>query len=124
MSLSPALYPKRHVIPPRVYVVSDSFGSSDDDPFASRDEDRYLLSQSGESLDEAADFGEMKKIYQRMLDMQELEADEGMADWSLQEAQKKQAERQMAKDGVNNHALEVKRTSNKCIDYSNALQPR
>ena len=123
MSLSPALQPK-HVAMPRVYIITDSYGSSDDDPFASRDEDRYLLSQSGESLDEVADFGEMKKIYQKMLDMQELEADEGKADWSLQEAQKKQAERHMAKDGVNNHALEVKRTSNKCIDYSNALQPR
>ena len=112
---------------PRVYVISDSFGSSDDDPFASREEDKELESDSdefGESLDGVPDFEEMKQIYHKMIDMQEHEADEGMADWSLQEAQKKQAERHMVKDGVNNHALEVKEISNKCIDYSNARQPR
>ena len=48
---------------PRVYIISDSFGSSDDDPFASKEEDKELESdsdESGVSLDGVPDFDEMK----------------------------------------------------------------
>ena len=120
MSLSQESVPYRDFAVPRVYIVTDSFGSSDDDPFASIEEDSTLESKS---ID-IPDFDEMQNIYQRLVDIQELGEDEGKADWSLQEARLKLAERHMANDGINSHALEAQKISRKCIDYSNAPQPR
>ena len=120
MSLSQESVPYRNLAVPRVYIVTESFGSSDDDPFASREEDKALKS---ESID-AFDFDVMQDIYQRIVDIQELGEDEGNADWSLQEARKKLAERHMANDGINSHAPNAEKISHKCIDYSNAPQPR
>ena len=98
---SPILVPSR-IRMPHIFVISDSVESSDDDPFASRSDDQNsdLSSQMQDSAYPTDE--EFKDMYNIMIMLQELNEDEGMADWTLEEAKRQDAERDNAANDINN----------------------
>ena len=105
-SMSSVSEPKLDYANPRIVIVSDSFDSSDDDPFASREEDRALL---------------MRKVSEKLIKVQEHISDEGQAEWSLLEAQNKLVKRRLDVDVIQRHDLRVMKMSDKYINHSNAI---